>query len=305
MGRVPRRAEGLSRPRGGPPPDTIECLPSPLRHPELLRLRLAERCPVVFLDYDGTLTPIVADPRSATLPAATRREVERLASRCPVAIVSGRDLRDVRAMVGLDSLVYAGSHGFDVGGTFGGRPLHAERGTEALPALDRAERALREELAELPGARVERKRLAIAVHVRGVDAGRVPEAEAAVARAAEAEPDLRATSGKMVLELWPALDWDKGAAVRWLLSMLGLDRDDVVPVYVGDDATDEDAFRALRDRGVGVVVGSAERPGATWARFALRDPSEVRAFLRVLAVAAEGEEASPLAGRREPGRGRD
>jgi trehalose-phosphatase len=95
----------------------------------------------------------------------------------------------------------------------------------------------------------------------------------------------------MVWELRPDLDWDKGRAVLWILAALGLDRPDVVPVYLGDDLTDEDAFRALgeplrptegggaaRDRiGIGILV--AEEPRETAARFVLRDPAEVRSFL--------------------------
>ena len=78
-------------------------------------------------------------------------------------------------------------------------------------------------------------------------------------------------------ELRPKLEWHKGKAVLWLLQALDLDRPDVVPFYLGDDETDEDAFRTLVDRGIGVMV--AEDPGVTSAHYLLRDPDEAQIFL--------------------------
>lgn len=242
---------------------------------------LGPATPAVFLDYDGVLAGIAADPAAAVLPPDRRATVARLAARCTVAVVSGRDLRDVRDLVGLDGVVYAGSHGFDLDAPGVVAP---DLGAEAyLPALADAERALARVLGPVPGAWVERKRFAVAVHLRRVapvDHGRV---EGVVAAVAARYPTLRRTSGKQVRELRPDLDWDKGRAVRWLLGALGLDRDDVVPLYLGDDETDEDAFRALaeRGRGVGILVGA--HGGRTAARYGLRDPGEVQVFLTALA----------------------
>lgn len=242
---------------------------------------LGRATPAVFLDYDGVLAEIVADPAAAVLAPGRRAVVARLAARCCVAVVSGRDLRDVRDLVGLDGLVYAGSHGFDL--DLHGAPA-PDLGAEAyLPALDDAERTLTRVLGPVPGAWVERKRFAVAVHLRqvaAVDRGRV---EGVVDAVAARNPKLRRTTGKQVRELRPDLDWDKGRAVLWLLAALGLDRDDVVALYLGDDETDEDAFRALaeRGRGVGILVGA--HSGRTAAPYGLRDPDDVQAFLTALA----------------------
>lgn len=257
----------------------IRDLPSPLAREGELAGLLAGRRPAVFLDYDGTLTPIVPDPAAATLPPATRTAIERLAARCPVAIVSGRDLEDVRGLVGVDGIAYAGSHGFDLRLPDGSRE---ERGRAFLPALDRAEAALGPALAEIPGAAVERKRFAVAVHFRTVEPARRPDVEAAARDVAGASPGLRLTGGKRVLELRPDLDWDKGRALDWLLDELGLLRDDVAVVYVGDDVTDEDAFRVVEARGVGVLVRGRQGE-TTRARYVLEDPGEVRRFLAALA----------------------
>jgi alpha,alpha-trehalase len=136
-------------------------------------------------------------------------------------------------------------------------------------------------LAAVPGARIERKTFAIAVHVRQVSEELVPHVEAAVAEVAAADPRLRRTGGKKVFEIRPAVAWDKGKALVWLLDVLGLGPD-VLPVYIGDDETDEDAFRAVRERGLGVVVRGEGDDRPTLARYALRDTEEARAFVELL-----------------------
>src|SRR5262245_65261350 len=112
----------------------------------------------VFLDYDGTLTPIVSRPEDAWLPDAMRQTLRSLAARLPVAILSGRDLDDVRGRVHVDGIVYAGSHGFDIAGAGG---LRRELGPAYLPVLDAAETDLRGMLDEIPGAQVERTHLSV------------------------------------------------------------------------------------------------------------------------------------------------
>ena len=91
---------------------------------------------------------------------------------------------------------------------------------------------------------------------------------------------LRRIDGKKVYELLPDIAWDKGKAVIWLMESLGLDRENVRPVYVGDDRTDEDAFRALEQRGIGILVREQSQPTA--ASYSLKDPAEVERFLRAL-----------------------
>lgn len=246
---------------------------------------LRGRRPALFLDYDGTLTPIVARPDLAVLPEPVRAAIRRLASLCPVGIVSGRDLDDVAAMVGLDGLVYAGSHGFDIRGP----GLRTQIGLEYLTELQRVEIDLRARLAGIPGILVERKRFAIAVHTRQVDPARKPDVTGILKALAGDLDQLRLTGGKEILELRPALAWDKGRAVLALLDSLGLTGTNAVPVYIGDDETDEDAFRALAGRGLGIRV--SERTEPTAAGWSLRDPAEVGAFLNRLAEWLAGRPA--------------
>ncbi len=198
----------------------------------------------------------MARPDLAILSDAMRAILSRLAARCSVAVISGRDLADVRRLVGLDNLVYAGSHGFDIAGPDGLRIEH-EEGAAFSAAVQRATELLRPALTGIEGALVEPKRFAVAVHYRQVADVDVPQVEAAVDRAIAAVPELRKSGGKKVFELRPSFDWDKGKAVLWLLDALGQDDADILPFYIGDDLTDEDAFRALSGRGVTIYVGDA------------------------------------------------
>lgn len=238
----------------------------------------------VFLDFDGTLAPIVDRPELAGIDPSMRSAVERLARLCTVAVVSGRNVDDVRKRAGITGIYYAGSHGFDIAGPGGLHQQHA-KGVEALPALDAAERELRSAVATIGGALVERKRFSIATHYRLVAENDWPAVENAVDQALRRHPGLRKRHGKRVFELQPDIDWDKGAAVDWLLQKLDLDTPDVLPTYIGDDVTDEDALRAVAGRGLGIVV--LDEPRATAARYRLRDPDEVRVFLEALADICE------------------
>nr|WP_295833234.1 trehalose-phosphatase [uncultured Azospirillum sp.] len=235
------------------------------------------RTPALFLDYDGTLAAIAPRPELAVMPDEARAVVQRLSALCPVAFVSGRDLDDLTAMVAVDGLVYAGSHGFDLRGP----DLRRQVGVEYVPDLDAAERLLRDRLGGIAGALVERKRFAIAIHTRQVASPDKPQVGDAVRAVAEAQPRLRMTGGKELFELRPNLPWDKGRAVVTLLETLGLEGNGTLPIYLGDDETDEDAFRALAGRGVGIRV--MESPAETAATWSLHDPAEATAFLGRLA----------------------
>lgn len=259
---------------------TLDNLPRAVEHEPELRARLAQRRAVVFLDYDGTLTPIVEDPDQALLAADMRRAVAELARCCKVAIVSGRDLEALKGLLQLDTVFFAGSHGFEIQGP-GGATLQLERGVESLAELDSAEQRLTERLAHIPGHQVERQRFAIAVHYRRAPAESVPSIEAVVDETLSEHRGLRKGHGKKVFRVQPSIDWHKGRAVLWLLERLELDAGHVLPIYVGDDLTDEDAFRALSGRGLSVVVRDPE-PRATAADYSVADVSEVKRLLEIL-----------------------
>ena len=264
----------------------ISDLPHALAHSDELTRLLDVRSPAVFLDYDGTLTPIVNRPEDAVISHGMRRTVRELTGRCPVCVISGRDRQVVQELMGLDNLIVAGSHGFDIWSPEG--TVEREEGAEFEALLDGVKRRLHEELDPIEGALVELKRTSIAAHYRLVPDEERPRVRKVVDTIlAEHPEELRITPGKMVYEIQPKLDWDKGKAVLYLLEALGLNRDDVMPLYLGDDVTDEYAFEALANRGVGIFVGPADDPEAsgqtTAAHYILHTTEEVRQFLDTLA----------------------
>ncbi|OBJ05570.1 trehalose-phosphatase [Mycobacterium alsense] len=243
------------------------------------------RPPVVLLDFDGTLSDIAAHPDAATLVDGAGEALRALAAQCPVAVVSGRDLTDVRERVKVDGLWYAGGYGLELMEPDGTR--HENAGDGAVEALTHAAQLLVAALRGVSGIAVERKRFAIAVHYRNArpeDAERV----IAVTRELGRSRGLRVTAGRKVIELRPRIDWDKGTTLAWLLERIvggdGGDPQAVLPLYVGDDITDEDAFDAIQFNGVGIVVRHDEhgdRPSA--ALFSLESPAAVAELVRRLA----------------------
>jgi trehalose 6-phosphate phosphatase len=241
---------------------------------------------VLLLDFDGTLAPIVARPELAAIPAETRLPLERLV-RCPAvdaAVVSGRGMGDARRRAQIEGIAYAGNHGMEIEGP-GVRQIHAEA-EAARPRLQAVRDRVRAATAQVAGALVEDKGLTLSVHYRMVDRERVPEVVAAVEGAVDEQAGLRLTRGKEVLEVRPAVDWDKGRAVEFLLDHLR-PQPGVPVLYLGDDTTDEDAFRALRrwggGEGEGVIVADPV-PEDTAARAFVRTPAEVGALLNALAT---------------------
>jgi len=262
-------------------------LPHALENGDELARRLAGRRPAVFLDYDGTLTPIVDRPEDAIISESMRDAIRRLAERCPVVIVSGRDRRVVQELMGVDDLIVAGSHGFDIWSPEGGA-IEREEGSGFEGLLDEVKERVRAKTSSIQGALVEPKKTSVAVHYRLVSEGERRRIREIVDAVLAEHPDgLKVTPGKMVYEIQPKIEWDKGKAVLYLLETLDLNREDVMPIYVGDDITDEDAFEALEGRGIGIFVGRADDP-EVWGRttsadYALRTTQEVERFLDALA----------------------
>ena len=245
--------------------------------------------PFIALDYDGTLTPIVARPELAVLSERTKTILAKVADRYPVAIISGRDLKDIRNLVGLNSIIYAGSHGFDIAGPPGISVKH-QIGGEFLPLLDKVQHRLEDKVAAIDGALLERKKFSIALHYRLVAPERIDEVKTLADRILAGEPRLRKGLGKKVIELKPDLDWDKGKAFLWLMESLDMSAETTFPVYIGDDITDEDAFKAVRHTGLGIVVGEGEEQRPSTAEYRLDDTEEVANFLDKIASIRQGRD---------------
>jgi trehalose 6-phosphate phosphatase len=242
---------------------------------------------VLLLDFDGTLAPIVPHASEAAMDLQVRDAVQALMSRDDVriALVSGRGLADVRERAGLgrERVWYAGNHGMEIEGPDVTR-LH-EDARAARPELERVARTLEDDLSEIDGAWVEDKNLTLSIHYRQADEAREGDVTAAVERAVGASEVLRTTRGKKVLEVRPKVDWHKGRAADFLLERFSPEPGTPV-IYVGDDVTDEDAFRALREwsggTGEGVYVGEGP-PEETEAMSWVRGTGEVAELLAALA----------------------
>jgi len=254
-------------------------LPSGLEDRQDMFQLILDKPPVVFLDYDGTLTPIVERPELALLPEHTRRTLRQLVQHCTVGIISGRDRTTVHQLVNVDSLVYAGSHGFDISGPKDGN-IQYEIGSQYLPVLDQVEAWLHERLHSVPGVLIERKKFSVAVHYRLVATRDLDSVRSAVNTVVSHHSNIRIIEGKKLFDLQPRIDWDKGKALFWLLQALNLTREQVVPFFLGDDLTDEDAFKVLQDDGIGITVEDTSR--FTYATYRLNNPDEVDQFLRYL-----------------------
>jgi trehalose 6-phosphate phosphatase len=240
---------------------------------------------LLFLDFDGTLAPIVQEPMLAVLPAATRQVLDELVAHATItiAIVSGRSLGDVRGRVGIPDLIYAGNHGMEIEG----RGLSFEHPQAAV--LKGAVREITERIAahaaSLAEIEIESKGLTSSIHYRRAPRSAQIHLEAVLRDiVAPGDPNIELKEGKMVHEIRPRVDWDKGKAVAWIRKQLG--QPDALPIVAGDDLTDESAFGAFDDA-ITICV-DPRRPTA--AKYQVESPDDLRAFLEWLTRIWENRE---------------
>ncbi len=266
----------------GTPKVPVLSLPNALNNLEALSNEIVTkgRQVVFFLDFDGTLAPIVPNPEAARMPTETKAVLVELAKHYPISIVTGRALATAKRFVNMNGIMYAGSHGFHI--EIPTRPVVAI-GKEVRPQLEGVYKRLSTVIQMAPGATIEDNMFSISVHYRHVsNAQQLRELEDVVEAEVKREK-LRLHHGKMVWEIRPEIEWNKGKAVEYLIEQLGMDSERFMPVYIGDDVTDEDAFSVLPPyRGLGVVVykhGDNTKLRDTSATLRLEDPIEVRKFL--------------------------
>ncbi|MFC2006089.1 trehalose-phosphatase [Chloroflexota bacterium] len=238
---------------------------------------------LLLSDYDGTLTPIVSRPDEAILPQAVRDDLLALAEKPTfnVGIISGRSLSEVKALVGLEGIYYAGNHGLEIEGP-GLKFVNPLAKSAQDEIKDLAQRFLTE-YGDIEGIIVEDKGLSLSVHYRLVK--RSEEKAAAEIFHQVTSPWLhdgriRVTSGKKVWEVRPPIDWHKGKAVETIIRELNtvLKGEQELTIYLGDDTTDEDAFKIIhRPQGWSIFIGQ-DNPSSN-ADYFLNSTSEVETFL--------------------------
>jgi alpha,alpha-trehalase len=263
--------------------------PTPLPCGLIARIAERERL-LICLDYDGTLSEIAAHPAQARPLDGAAEALAVLAAHpdsVQLAIVTGRTISEVRRMLGVErGVLFSGVHGMELTDADGRR--HLAPGVESLiPDLDRVREWLVRHVPANCGFVIEDKRVAIAFHYRMADAEVAARIRRALARFVQAHTTrLRILRGKMIDEMLPRDAAGKGAAVRAIQRLAGPPA--ARPVYFGDDTTDEDAFRELREDGVGVLVGA---PRASWARWRVESPADVVRTLSELGAALGSQPA--------------
>jgi len=240
------------------------------------RLRGAKRI-IFFLDYDGTLTPIRKKPSLAGIDKNTKALLRKLAKKCcsKVFIVSGRMLGDIKGLIGAKELYYVGNHGMELEGP--GLKYVNPGARASRPAIQKIYREVKRKI-KFAGVILENKIYTVSVHYRLVSRRDLPAFKKIfndTIRNWRKTKKIKVTEGKKVFEIRPNIKWDKGKIVNWILKREK--PKGALPVAIGDDRTDEDAFRAVGKRGISILVSPRRRK--TFARYRVKSPREVVNFL--------------------------
>ena len=260
--------------------------------PDLLipAARLAGRPLLLFFDVDGTLAPIAPQPTLARVPDTTRRLLAALVAMPAVIVglVSGRAAHDAFRLVGVEGVWTVGNHGAEIIAPNGDITVDAEVSRYA-ETVARTAQTLEPLLSPIAGVVLENKTWTLSVHYRAADERVLPRLRGVVEDVAE-RYGLRVTEGKKVLEIRPPIRVDKGTAIERLVLDHGGLADSASVLFAGDDVTDEDAFRFLRQQHPHAVTICIGEGGDTAAEFTLRSTEQLRALLeRVVRVAGASQ----------------
>ena len=255
-----------------------------------LREILKDKSIYLFLDYDGTLVPIrnTPDPARSILPLSQRNLLRNIMKRgILLAIVSGRSLKDLKRMAGIKGVIYSGNHGMEIEGPGIRFKYPVKAGLRQT--VKRLGHEIQKGLGKIKGVFVEDKGLTFSVHYRLAKRTDIPKVKTIVVAAARPyvkRGQIAVNEGKKILEVRPAVKWDKGKMVSWLINGKRLKPSSALPVYIGDDTTDEDAFRTLGPKGITIFVG---KPRHSHARYYIKSPAEVRRLLKTILTIRKGQ----------------
>ena len=252
-----------------------------------IKIDLINREVFLFLDYDGTLTPIAATPDDVVFSNENKLLLERLANAplCHVAVVSGRAVDDLQQRVGLKNITYVVNHGFEVKGPkINFKSLNAAKINDVLVQI-KEEFKKEFNKNKIEGVLIDDKDFTLSIHYRLVDEKDMPYLENLLNKITEpylVKEKIKIGLGKKVFEIRPPVEWDKGKVVFWLLTeqQFASGNNKIFPIYVGDDLTDEDAFKALEKYGITILVG---KPKVSHAQYYLNNTDEVQQFLKEIA----------------------
>jgi trehalose-phosphatase len=218
----------------------------------------------LFLDFDGTLVPIQKDPEQCFLSNKIKTQLLLLAGSpcCYLMVLSGRALSDIKKRIGIRKIYYGGNHGLDISGP-NLRFTHPKALILKL-VIECVTRKLKKEITNIEGAWLENKKFSVSLHFRSVRKENIPLIKRVfyiVANEFIEGKRLSVIKGKKVIELTPNVSWNKGSAVLWILKQL---KNTCVPIYIGDDQTDETAFKALNRKGITIRIGKSKKTVANY-----------------------------------------
>lgn len=254
-------------------------LPSAKECFDLLSSQFRQQHLALFLDFDGTLTPIVAKPEQAKLSKENHRLLKALCLYCPTGIITGRELSDIKNKISIPEIFYAANHGLEISA-----PLpfdfSLEKTNELTDHVKVMHEGLVKALASIPGCLIENKRLTLSIHYRLVDKKRLADIKKQIFKVLHENPLFAIKQGKKVFEIRPKIHWHKGKAIRYIVEQLQLPLEQTVVMYLGDDLSDEEAFQTINPLGISILVSS--HPRKTQAKYTLAHPGEVNEFLHKL-----------------------
>lgn len=253
------------------------------------RIQIAQRV-LLLCDYDGTLTPIVSRPQLAILSTDMKNLLVELNNQTNVivGVISGRNLDEIKQMISIPNLIYAGNHGMEISGPHINYTVPISR--ETWQILEEIKKTLTERLGNLDGILIEDKGLTLSIHYRLVAEDCYPIIKNAVENITgqyEILGKIKLTSGKKVFEIRPGINWHKGRAVNLLIDLLAREKGvkDCTTIYLGDDCTDEDGFQAVNQTDNGVSILVTKVPAESAATYFLESTEDVMRFLaRLLAI---------------------
>lgn len=253
-------------------------LPSAIKFFTDIHQCMKKRQVLLFLDFDGTLTPLIPDPNNAFLSASTKALLNDLAPHTNLTLVSGRALADLK----LHSLLgpnYVGNHGLEI--EIRGKIHHNLPNLDFIDDLKNLIPQLTVLIQPIPGCFIENKKLSLTIHYRQSPDELIPIFEEKLAALLQKHPRLKLHQGKKVFEIRPNLNINKGTAVNYVIdSLYPQGNYAVLPIYIGDDLTDEDGFEAVNQTGISIVVANEQK--TTHAHYVLQTVAEVLTFLELL-----------------------
>lgn len=232
----------------------------------------------LFLDYDGTLSPIVRRPEKAKLKSSQRKLLKKISLHKNVfmTIISGRALSDVKKKVNLPGILYVGNHGLEIDGK-GIKWKHPKIASSTL-LHNEILKILKIKTEPIKGVIVEDKKPIVAIHYRLVKKVDLPKLRKIISLTLKSyQHKVKIKNGKKVIEIWQKINWDKGQAALKVLKLFGKGK--YLPIHIGDDKTDEDVFKVLKNKGFTIKVGLE---GNTLAHTKIKDVTSVYNFLQFL-----------------------